>query len=62
MPMQHKKTPKQNKIIQKSGLNEPDKKLIGDYMKSAEEAVKLMEFIQAQRPVLVKESIHYEKV
>jgi hypothetical protein len=36
-------------------------KLIGDYMKSAEEATKLMEFIQAQRPVLVKESIHYEK-
>jgi hypothetical protein len=36
-------------------------KLIGDYLKSAEEATKLMEFVQTQRPVLVKESIHYEK-
>ena len=36
-------------------------KLIGDYLKSAEEATKLMDFVQAQRPVLVKESIHYEK-
>ena len=36
-------------------------KLISDYLKSAEEATKLMDFVQAQRPVLVKESIHYEK-
>jgi len=36
-------------------------KHIGDYLKSAEEAVKLVEYLHAQRPVLVKESIHYEK-
>ena len=36
-------------------------KLIGDYLKSPEEATKLMEHIQAQRPVIVKESIFYEK-
>ena len=35
-------------------------KLIGDYLKSADEAVKLMDFVQAQRPIIVKESIHYE--
>ena len=36
-------------------------KLIGDYLKSADEATKLMEYVHAQRPVVVKESIHYEK-
>ena len=36
-------------------------KLIGDYFKSADEATKLMEYVQAQRPVVVKESIYYEK-
>jgi hypothetical protein len=36
-------------------------KHIGDYLKSAEEAAKLVEYLHAQRPVLVKESIHYEK-
>lgn len=36
-------------------------KLIGDYLKSPEEATKLMEFVQSNRGVVVKESIHYEK-
>lgn len=36
-------------------------KLIGDYLKSPEEAVKLMEFVQTKRQVVVKESIVYEK-
>jgi len=36
-------------------------KYIGDYLKSAEEATKLIDYLQSQRPVLVKESIHYEK-
>ena len=36
-------------------------KLIGDYLKSPEEATKLMEFVQSNRGVIVKESIHYEK-
>jgi hypothetical protein len=35
-------------------------KLIGDYLKSPEEATKLMEFVQSNRGVVVKESIHYE--
>jgi hypothetical protein len=36
-------------------------KLISDYLKSPEEATKLMEFVQSNRGVVVKESIHYEK-
>jgi len=36
-------------------------KLIGDYLKSPEEATKLMEFVQSNRGVVVKETIFYEK-
>jgi len=36
-------------------------KLIGEYLKSPEEATKLMEFVQTKREVVVKESIVYEK-
>lgn len=36
-------------------------KLMGDYLKSADEAVKLMDFIQSNRQIVTKETIHYEK-
>lgn len=37
-------------------------KLMGDYLKSADEAVKLMDFIQSNRQIVTKETIHYEKI
>jgi len=51
------KTKKSQASLGKKGMQN----LIGSYLKSPEEATKMMEFIEGQRPVLVRESIHYEK-
>jgi len=36
-------------------------KLIGDYLKSSEEAMKLMKFVQDHRQIVTKDTIQYEK-
>lgn len=48
---------------QKGSLGQKNmEKLVADYLKSDDEAKKLMQHLQEGRGVVIKESIHYEKI
>jgi len=51
------KTKKSSAGVGKKGMV----KLMGDYLKSADEGAKLMGFIESNRQVVTKETIYYEK-